>query len=99
MQEKKSRNFKKNSVVLYPIFIHTLISIYHLNQVFIWTEFDEIESEKKCKEGYPGVGHEYTLCRDVCKRDLPITGEISNASHVSLTHIGIFFAMFLTLFL
>ena len=66
-------------------------------KIFLSTEFDEIDN--KCKEGYPGVGEEYKMCRGVCKRDKPSTGEISSACHVSVTLVGIFFAMFLTLFL
>ena len=66
-------------------------------KIFLSTEFDEIDN--KCKEGYPGVGEEYKMCRGVCKRDKPSTGEISSACHVSVTSVGIFFAMFLTLFL
>ena len=74
----------------------TLYRVHYL-KIFLWTDFDEIENT--CKEGYPGAGNEYKLCRDVCKRDKPITNEISNACHASITCIGIFFAMFLTLFL
>ena len=64
---------------------------------FLSTEFNEIDN--KCKEGYPGVGEEYKMCRGVCKRDKPSTGEINSACNVSVTSVGIFFAMFLTLFL
>ena len=76
------------------LYIHYVV---YYPKVFIWTDFDEIEN--KCKGGYPGVGHEHTLCRGVCKRDLPTTGETSNACHVSITQSRIFFAMLLTLLL